>query len=442
MRGRHSKRNGVDVTVRSSRAWACLPGTVVLAVMLGLTLAATPGYAQEEPPVLAPTPTPSDPRAEFVVANLTTCAQIGLPTAIQMGADGAVDATDSFVAGTVTTQGTHLNVQITEDGEDAGVVIDAVVVKGGPASNVYRGPAHVPPAEPFPQNYISPFAGGHTIPEISHWFVCYHLVPFEAGTLVINKVVVAPNGTPVQPLPTRFSVLVTCNNEGFEPVTLEFGNGGGVPSNPDQATIPGLPVGTLCTVVEQNTGDFPPGSAVSVTPPEASQQGVEIVANTGVQVKVINDFSGVAVQKGTVRIVKRINGATTGTSLPDSFTVAIACDDGTSKSVTLPGTGGPASETVSVTAGSLCALAETPASLPSGWTVTYSVNGGPATTSAPQFPVNAGQTVTVTVINTPPELPVTGTSTVRYAGIAGCLIIAGCAMLFLARRRKTAQIGH
>jgi LPXTG-motif cell wall-anchored protein len=45
------------------------------------------------------------------------------------------------------------------------------------------------------------------------------------------------------------------------------------------------------------------------------------------------------------------------------------------------------------------------------------------------------------VINTPPGLPVTGTSTIRLATVAGCLIIAGWAMLFLARRRNPAQIG-
>jgi hypothetical protein len=101
---------------------------------------------------------PSDPRASFFEGNVTSCADpnVGFPNSIQTEGDEHVDAT-------VTDhdpEGQELNVTI-----DAGFTIDAVVVKGGNAYNVYFGN--------FP-DMIAPLVGQGNVPNISHFFVCYH----------------------------------------------------------------------------------------------------------------------------------------------------------------------------------------------------------------------------------------------------------------------------
>jgi hypothetical protein len=405
--------------------------------VLVIVLVAAPGYAQ----LPSLTALPSDPRADFFLGNATTCAQVGFPDSVHLGSDDNTGASDAFVAGTVVSQaeGSALNVAITPAGTAAGVVVDAVVVKGSDGYNLYHAAQVLPPALAPPQLYLPPRTPSGHIADISHWFVCYHLPALPVGSLMVDKDVIPPPGPPAQPLPTTFSVLVTCDNPGFVPVTIVFGNGGGAASAAAQAVIEGLPVGTFCTVVEQNTGSFPAGTVVTYTPPEAAvPPGVEIGPNGGVTVTVTNDFSGVAVQTGTVRVVKRVAGLA-GTAAPASFRAEVGCDDGTRRTLTLPGTGGPANEPVTVTAGSVCAVAEVASSVPAGWTVTYSVDGGTATTRPPLFTVDAGHTVTVTVTNTAPGLAATGTPAGLLAALAGVLILAGAGTLLLTRRRGAAR---
>jgi hypothetical protein len=80
----------------------------------------------------------------------------------------------------------------------------------------------------------------------------------------------------------------------------------------------------------------------------------------------------------------------------------VLCDDGTFTVVTVPGTGGPGTPTVTAGADAHCSLEETStASLQPGWVVTYSVNGGPPSTELPFIDIVADQTVTVTITNDP-----------------------------------------
>jgi hypothetical protein len=343
----------------------------------------------------------------MVVGNVVTCAGAGFAGSIQMGSPTNANASDANVSGTVKTnagsiqpgQGQEVDVAIT----GAGVAIDAVIVKGGPAYNVYANAGVLPPALGPDQHYISPLNGGGNVPTISHWFVCYHLTtPPAAGSLTVDKIVTAPNGEPATPLPTSYSALVNCNDgiPAHTNVTETFPGGGG------QGTpvLTGIPGGTVCTVVEQNTGSFPAGTTVSYTPAGANTPGITVLGSAAAQVSITNDFSGVAVLKGSVQLVKVLKPNPSNIPIPATFTTEIACDDGTDTNVTLPGGGGPGTPVVTPAIGSLCVLQESTEVLPPGWVVTYSVNGGAATTTLPKFPVPSSATVTVSIINDPSQV--------------------------------------
>jgi LPXTG-motif cell wall-anchored protein len=394
-----------------------------------------------------------------VAGNVVTCAGAGVIGAniVQVGAQQNNGASDPNVSGTVTAHaggGEEINVTILGG---ATVVIDAVIVKGGDGYNKYINPAVLPPALAPPQHYISPFVGDGNVPRISHWFICYHLTdPLPTGTLQVTKQVLFPDGVPVTPLPTSFTALVDCNDTdpAHQDVTINFNLGGGRATTPD---LVGIPIGTVCTVVEQ-TGNAP---VVSYNPVGANSPGVTITEGAGVVVNIVNDFSSVPVQRGTLHFEK-VLVSVPGVTPPPTFTVEVACDDGTRGPVTLPGTGGPGTPDLSVRTLSVCALVEDISSLPGGWTLTYAVNGGPPSATAPLVPIRDTSTVTVTITNdasaVEPPLPTTTTAptttlapTTSIAGgggvlpptggdhttaaVAGALLLLGVAVLVASRRR-------
>ena len=304
---------------------------------------------------------------------MVTCAGVGYPGDVRVEALGSNNAADAFVVGTTTDPRT-LQVGITPAGTAAGVVIDAVVVKGGAGYNVYEAP-FVPPGLAPPQDYISPRTDRGPVAAISHWFICYsfeEIVPVE-GSLLVLKEVVPPPGPPVESLPTEYTVVVTCTLdgeivEGF-PVTLPFGVGGGVRLG-GPVTITGIPVGSTCTVEEQDTATFPDGTVVTYIPAEAETDGVVIGEGVGVVVSVVNDFSNVEVQTGSLQITKVLIPPPAGVDLPDSFVVHVACSDGTDVLVTVPAGGSATVE--DITAGATCVVTEQIGSLPPDLEVTYS----------------------------------------------------------------------
>jgi Domain of unknown function (DUF5979) len=354
--------------------------------------------------------TPSDPRATFFPGNATTCAQVGFPDDVQIGADDSDDASDQYVAGTTTgIDPDMLQVTITPAGTAAGVVINAVVVKGSNGFNVYEAP-FVPPDEAAPQNYISPRNEGTNIANISHWFVCYTFGGIEPGqgSLLVLKRVIPPPGPPVEPLPTQFTVQVTCTFMGNEVVneTITFGPGGGVGTVIGGGVVrSGIPVGSICTVVEQGTATFPDGSVVTYVPAGAPTDGVEIPeGEAGVVVGVVNDFSNVEVQTGSLQVIKEVVPPPPGVELPDSFVVHVACTDGTEADVTVPSTGGPGTPTLEgITANAYCLARERIASLPPELEVTYSP--GPAPRRFALVQIVAGETVEVTITNDASNIP-------------------------------------
>jgi hypothetical protein len=193
-------------------------------------------------------PSPSDPRATFVPGNETTCAGVNLPDSIQVGASENNPASDANVSGIPAPntcavqpgQGEEVNVTITGG---PNVVIDAVVVKGGPAYNLYTDPTFLPPTLGPPQHYIAPLNGGDNVPALSHWYICYHLsTPPPVGSLTVRKVV-SIDQQPATPLPTSYTALENCNDgiPAHENVTVTLPGGGGIGT----PVLTGIPPNTM-----------------------------------------------------------------------------------------------------------------------------------------------------------------------------------------------------
>jgi hypothetical protein len=344
----------------------------------------------------------------MVAGNVSTCTAAGFPGSIGMGSLTNTSASDANISGTVQTntgsthpgQGQEVQISIT----GVGVVIDAVIVKGGPAFNVYSDPSVVPPGLGPDQHYISPLNGGGNVPTISHWGVCYHLTtPAPVGSLTVTKVVIRPPfGESAMPVPTSLSAVVNCNDglpaHTNATVTLPLGGGVGTP------TLTGITDGAVCTVAEQNTATLPTGTIVSYTPAGVDTAGMTVTGGTAAAVSITNDVSGIALLKGSVQLVKVLKPNPSNIPIPADFTAEVVCDDGTDTDVTLPGSGGIGTPTVTPLVGSLCVLQESTEVLPPGWVVTYSVNGEPATTSLPKFSVDDTATITVNIINDPSQV--------------------------------------
>ena len=354
------KSGTTQVNMMGSRTTRAALRAGAMLGIVALTIVAIPGIAGAA--------SASDDRATFVGGNATTCAAVSLGSDIQMGSGSNSSNSDANVSGTVKTnagsiqtgQGEEVNVAITPAGVIAGVVIDAVVVKGGPAYNVYSNSSFLPPTLAPDQHYISPFDGGGNVPTISHWFVCYHLGAPATGSLSVVKTIVAPDGIPVDPLPSSYSATVNCNDGTHTNISVTFGAAGGAGT---PASITGLANGTVCTVVE-NTGSLPAGTVVSYTPSGADTPGVTIGSGPGVIVNITNDYSNIAVERGSIQVAKAITRPTVGNPvnpIPASFTAHVSCDDGTAADVTLPGgTGGNGTPIVSgIKVGALCTVVET-----------------------------------------------------------------------------------
>jgi hypothetical protein len=279
-----------------------------LALVAGLTASLTGGAGA------APNPQPSDSRATMVSGNVTTCAGAGFDGDIQVGSSSNSNASDANVQGVVkpnagTTQpGTGEEVDITLLNPSA--VIDAVIVKGGPAYNVYSNSSVLPPALGPDQHYISPLNPGGNVPTISHWFVCYSVEQPDQGALQVTKVVAAPDGTPLTPLPTSYTATVTCTPPPLDEIqaaaplvsTVTFGAGGGIGTA--VPPLENLDVGTVCVVVENGTDAFDPATKVIYTPEGANTEGVVIPdSDVGVTVQIENDFSGVPVEVSPADVV-------------------------------------------------------------------------------------------------------------------------------------------
>jgi hypothetical protein len=190
---------------------------------------------------------------------------------------------------------------------------------------------------------------------------------------------------------------------------LTFDAGGGATVLP---TLADIPAGSVCTVVEQNSDSFPAGSAVTYTTAGVDTTGLMIGADAVVTVTIINDFSAVALLKGTVELVKTVKAAPAGVALPADYTGHVSCDDGTEMDVKLPGAGGTGSPAVTPDVEADCVVSEDTTSLSPGWAVAYAVDGDVPGPTPPVFTVTGADTITVTITNDPSAVsPVTTTPT-------------------------------
>jgi hypothetical protein len=245
--------------------------------------------------------TASDPRADFHdAANVTTCAQVGFANDIILGSGGDSQAngtvtSDSFFSVTISaftgpdaaSDAQEINVQQLK----AGAVIDAVIVKGGNGYNQYPGNF---------SNMIAPKNNGGNVPQISHWFLCYHTTEAGVGSLQVTKTVVpfTGTGTPLTPIPTTFSVHVVCNDGTDTTVQVSTGS---------PATINNIVEGSVCVVTE--TTVLPAGSGTPVyNPATAATTGVTIVANQTVAVGITNNFANVQVAAEVVTVQPTFTG--------------------------------------------------------------------------------------------------------------------------------------
>lgn len=115
----------------------------------------------------------------------------------------------------------------------------------------------------------------------------------QYGSITVTKVVsgLPLVGNPVGgTVPDGFTVHVSCDDGTEQDVTFPVSGGAGTP-----ATIDGIEAGSSCTVIEQNTGTFPTGTAVTYDPANAPT-GFFVDAEQEVAVQVTNDFVDVLVE--------------------------------------------------------------------------------------------------------------------------------------------------
>lgn len=382
------------------RRSVAVPGllmTSLVSVMLASVPASASAPAAEQPPKS----TPSDDRATFVEGNVAHCSDAGYPDSVQIYGEGNEDAGDAFVQGTgYGSSPTKLQVEITPAGTTAGVVIDAVVVKGGDAANIYKSP-NVPPQLAAPQDYISPTNNGGNVADISHYLICYHIddsVNTPTGALLPMKRVVAPEGGAAADLPTSYAAEVQCTAPDGTRVdeTVTFNAGGGVgTTSTGSHLVRGLPEGSVCKVTEQGTDGFPDGTEVTYRPSGASSPGVTIGSGPGAAVLITNDFSGTEAATASFTITKEVEPAA-GADPSATFTVDYACQGPKTGSVEL--SPGETATVDGIRADAHCIVAEPNSEVPDGWNVAYTVDGK-SQLLPPVFAVSEDKAVAVTVKN-------------------------------------------
>jgi hypothetical protein len=115
---------------------------------------------------------PSDQRATFHDGNATTCADVGFGGDQILGSGGSGQASgtvtqtpDGSIVVTISDHtGGGQQIDVVLD-PSSGVVIDAIIVKGGNGYNQYPGNVL--------DDLIPPLNNGGQVPTISHWFLCY-----------------------------------------------------------------------------------------------------------------------------------------------------------------------------------------------------------------------------------------------------------------------------
>ena len=198
-------------------------------------------------------------------------------------------------------------------------------------------------------------------------------------------------------------------------------------------TISGIPIGTTCTVSEDNLPTAPTGWTFG-TPtftPESSSVTVSEASPAYAEVVVTNTISR---DLGNLRISKEFDPLTSG--FTDTFTIAYDCDDGTAHDGTVNLAAGESTTISGIPTGTTCTVSED--SLPTapiGWTfgepAYYPENGSvtitasaSSSTSVMRAVVGAEVTVTNTISRDLGELKITKIFDPLTSGFSGTFTIA------------------
>jgi hypothetical protein len=215
----------------------------------------------------------SDARADCVQGNFPSVptndnclTRFGAANEFYVDPPKSATSPDNAVTGTVTNEGTTLNVSAAP-----GWIITGVVVKGGPNFNAYQPPV---------SDMISPLVGQGNIPEISHYVICYD----SAGTISVQKLIEDPSNVALAA--DEFVMLIDCEGEAYDQdIVLTVAAPG--PTESDQ-----IPAGSACVVSEKRAPGttalvkYVPDGGTPTTPPT-----VTVKAGATVAVAVTNRYT-------------------------------------------------------------------------------------------------------------------------------------------------------
>lgn len=199
------------------RARGLAVGAAIVAVGAAMSFALAGGIAAAEDVPATPTytPTPSQTGAQQDPVNINDCSDIGLENLLKVGT--AIDANDgNGNSGDVSGDLLSMTVTIA-----AGYTVDAIVVKGAFAANIYSSNPPFPITGPaVVAGLVAPDNPGEST-AISHWLICgggsaTTTEPDPCDTVVINVAAVdpAPVDTCDTDTPTDPTTPVTTTSTG------------------------------------------------------------------------------------------------------------------------------------------------------------------------------------------------------------------------------------
>ena len=143
--------------------------------------------------------------------NVTSCAAAGYGSSLDSGFLSQTDGSYSTAYMDYTISGGDKTVNITSQAYN--LLIHAIVVKGGPAYNVFTA------AE---TDMTSPPNSNGVTPRISHWFVCYEMLPETTSTTTTTTTTttVAPSSTTTTTTTTTTEAPASTTTTTVAPTTV------------------------------------------------------------------------------------------------------------------------------------------------------------------------------------------------------------------------------
>ena len=176
---------------RRARGLAVGAAIVAAGATISLALSGAIAAAEDVPATPTYTPTPSQTGGQQDPVNINDCSDIGLDNILKTGT--AVDANDgNGNSGDVSDDLLSMTVTIA-----AGYTVDAIVVKGASAANIYASNPPFPITGPALVTGLVPPENPGEATAISHWLICGSgtgttTEPDPCETVVIDVAAVDP----------------------------------------------------------------------------------------------------------------------------------------------------------------------------------------------------------------------------------------------------------